>query len=367
MEEKAAFFITSDDDFIAANRAREIFEELSKEAFDDMSKEVIDGTSQKAEDAANACVQTLQAAATLPLFGGKKFVWLKNANFFGDARMLKNEAVATALEKLVNYLKALSADSAMVVINASPVDRRAKIFKEFNAFAECEDFQTKDPVSSCSDIIRAEAKKMGITFEYGASETLASIVAGSPRMCIQEVDKLGAYANFSGKITQKDVVEMVPIFGESDFFDIANAYYSGDLDASLSVLKRYFFANKKASARPIISAIQKQNSILIQLRSLMDANDLSKSPVQQPKGAMEAAASKYAEIFAGCEEKTPYNVFSQNSWYAGAKLAPIAAKTTLKKLLDSQMLLAKAFQELIDSGSNDEAVMRDFFVRSLSS
>lgn len=366
MEEKAAIFITSDDDFIASNRAREIFEELSSEAFDEMSKEIIDGSVQKAEDAANACVQTLQAAATLPLFGGKKFVWLRNANFFGDARMLKNQAVATALEKLINFLKTLSADSAIVVINASPIERRAKIFKEFSTFAECEDFQSKDPVASCVDLINAQAKKIGIKFEYGAPETLASIVAGNPRMCVQEVEKLGAYVNFKGTISQKDVVDMVPIFGESEFFDITNAYYSGDLNASLAVVKRYFFANKKASARAIIAAIQRQNSILIQLRSLMDAGDLSKSPVQQPKGAVEAAADKYAEMFAGCDEKTPYNVFSQNSWYVGAKLAPIAAKTTLKKLLDSQMLLAKAFEELISSGSNDEAVMRDFFVRSLS-
>ena len=83
MGKKAAYFITSDDDFIAANRAREIFEELSKDALDEMSKEVIDGASQKAEDAARACAQTLQAAATLPLFGGAKYVWLRNANFFG--------------------------------------------------------------------------------------------------------------------------------------------------------------------------------------------------------------------------------------------------------------------------------------------
>ena len=35
MGKKAAYFITSDDDFIAANRAREIFEELSKDALDE--------------------------------------------------------------------------------------------------------------------------------------------------------------------------------------------------------------------------------------------------------------------------------------------------------------------------------------------
>ena len=159
---------------------------------------------------------------------------------------------------------------------------------------------------------------------------------------------------------------MVPIFGESDFFDITNAFYSGNLESALAVLKRYFFANKKASARPIITAIQKQNSILIQLRALMDSGEISKRAEPQPRGAIEAAGAKYSEAFAGCEEKSPYNVFSQNPWYAGSKLAPIAARIPLKKLLDSQMRIAAAFEALLSPDTNDEAVMRDFFVRAMS-
>lgn len=366
MESKAAYFITSDDDFIAANRAGEIFGEISKDAADEMSKEVVDGASQKAEDAAEAVLQTLQAAATPPLFGGKKFVWLRNANFFGDSKILKNDGVAAALGKLSEYLKALSADTAAVVISASPVDRRSKIFKEFAALDGAEDYQSKDPVSACVGVIESEARSLGVRFEPGAAETLAAIVAGSPRMCAQETRKLAAYANFSGTISQRDVADMVPIFGESDFFEITNAFYSGDLDAALSVLKRYFFANKKASARPIISAIQRQNSILIQLRALMDSGEIPKTAGQQPRGAIESAGAKYAETFRGCEEKTPYNVFSQNAWYAGAKLAPIAAGMSLKKLMDCQMQIAKAFEELLSPNATDETVMRDFFVRAMA-
>ena len=45
MSSKAVYFITADDDFIAANRAREVFEELSADVFDDMSKEIVDGAA----------------------------------------------------------------------------------------------------------------------------------------------------------------------------------------------------------------------------------------------------------------------------------------------------------------------------------
>ena len=59
-------------------------------------------------------------------------------------------------------------------------------------------------------------------------------------------------------------------------------------------------------------------------------------------------------------------MFSQNAWYAGAKLAPIAAGTTLKKLMDCQMQIARAFEELLSPDATDETVMRNFFVRAMA-
>lgn len=106
------------------------------------------------------------------------------------------------------------------------MDRRSKIFKEFAALGGAEDYQSKDPVSACVGVIEAEIKNLGVRFEPGAAETLASIVAGNPRMCAQEARKLAAYANFSGTISQRDVADMVPIFGESRLFRHNDAFYS---------------------------------------------------------------------------------------------------------------------------------------------
>lgn len=72
MQNKAVYFITSDDDFIASNRAKKLFEEHSADVADEMSKEIIDASASKAEEAVKACNDTISAAATLSLFGGKK-------------------------------------------------------------------------------------------------------------------------------------------------------------------------------------------------------------------------------------------------------------------------------------------------------
>ncbi len=365
MSNKAVYLITADDDFIAANRAREIFEELSANALDDMSKEIINGTAGKVEESLEACRRVKEACATLPLFGGLKTVWFRGVNFINDTRQGKSEDLKNALEDLAEFLKSLDPEKVALVINASPVDRRKKVLKDIAKFAEYEDFQSKDPTSACVDILEREAKKLGVRFGEDALETLAATVAGNPRMAIQELNKLAAYINFNGEITAKDVSDMVPIFGEGDFFDISNAFYSGNLESALAALRRHFFANKNASARPIIATLQKQNSILIQLRALMEAGVLRKTQSPQPRGAIDAAAEQYLEYFGGSKEKSNYNIFSQNAWYAGSKLAPIAARIPLKRLLDMQMNIIWAFEELLARPNSDESVMRDLFVRSI--
>ncbi|MBQ6534715.1 MAG: DNA polymerase III subunit delta [Opitutales bacterium] len=362
MAEKATFFISADDEFIAASRAREIFERLSAGVADDMSKEIINGAASKADEAEKACADTIEAAATLSMFGGKKVVWLKNVNFIGDGGAGRTEAAREALAKLADFLEKLSPETASVVISACPVDRRKPFFKKMQEIAECEDFKSKDPVGGCVQLIMRESKTKNIRIGQAAAQTLASIVAGNPRMAVSELEKLSVYAGEGAEITERDVIEMVPIFGEGDFFDISNAFYSGDLDAALAALDRYFFANKKASARPIISTLQRQNSLLIQIRSLMDGAVISKSAATQPNGAIERAAERFGEIFAGAEDKSAYNIFSQNAWYAGSKLAPLAAKTPMRKLIDCQLYLAKAFEDLISRPNSDQQVMRDLFV-----
>ena len=154
---------------------------------------------------------------------------------------------------------------------------------------------------------------------------------------------------------------MVPIFGENSFFEITEAFYSGDINRRLSSLRRYFYANKNASARPIISGLQRQNSLLIQLRALMDDKVLTKTSSPQPRGAIEEASRKFSHFFDGADAKSQYNIFEKNSWFLGAKLSPIAARISMKKLLDYQMAFANAFEELIKRPSSDESIMRDLF------
>lgn len=359
---KAVYFICADDEFIADNRAQEIFAELAKDAVCDMSKEVVQGSAGNSADAQKICAQAIEAAATMSLFGGKKIVWLRGLNFINDANGRSKDTQA-ALEKMAETAAKFKPDEVAFLISACPVDKRKKAFKMLKEISEFESFESANAAEACMQLLKNRAEKLGVELGYDAAEILISTVAANPRMALQELEKLASYVNFQGKITTKEVLTLVPIFGEGNFFELVSLYYEGDLEKSAAAIHRYFFTNKNASARPILTNLQRQNSMLIQIRALMDDGKLPKTDRWLPKGSLERLADEYAEVFKS-DSKTAYNIFTQNPFAVG-RLAPIASRTPLKKLIDNQMNFVKAFEELIKRGSNsDEQVMRELYLKA---
>ena len=358
---KAVYFICAADEFIADIRAKEIFEELSAEVSDDMSKEIILASANSASEAERICLNAMESARTVSLFGGKKVVWMRGLNFINDGAGRSKDTQAI-LEKLADFTEKLDPAETALIISAAPVDKRKAAFKKLKDNSNFESFEASSATEACFELLRAEAKKLKISAEPGALEVLVSTVAANPRMALSELRKLAAYLNFEGTISQRDVVEMVPIFGEGDFFELTNLFYSGRLKDALAALRRHFFTNKNASARPIITALQKQNAILLQIRALMDGGKLPRR-TPFPRGTFEALTERELPEFK-TSAKNAYNVFSQNPWYVGNKLAPIAERFPLKKFIDIQMAIAKAFEDLIHRPGSDELIMRELFSKA---
>lgn len=367
MSPSPVYFISADDDFLAANRAKEIFQIQCREVSDETSAEIIDASVNKASDAVEVCKKVVAGAATLSLFGGKKVVWARNANFINDGAVGKSKAVHEAVSDMAEALGRLDPSAVAVIINASPVTRTSSSYKKLASISESEDFSTKKggkDAAQCIALVKQTAKSLGAELERGAAEALCAVVANNSRMAVQETQKLATYANGERPITEEDVADMVPIFGESDFFGITEAFYSGNLRLALSKLRRYFFADKTVSARPVITALQKQNSLLIQLRSLMDAKVLPKSP-RLPEGSLENANRLFGKYFEDSQKTSPFNLFTKNSWMVNVKLANIASKHSLKTLMDIQTDLVKTFENLISNSGADEDVLKEFFIRNV--
>ena len=164
------------------------------------------------------------------------------------------------------------------------------------------------------------------------------------------------------EITAKLVEELVPNFGDGDFFEAAEAFFSRDLNWTIDALRRHFFAGN--DARPIIASLQNRNRLLIQLKALVDGGEIQAGPRGIAKGSFEAAAAKYADYYDGLEEKSGFNVFTQNLWYMG-KLMGTAKLPSLKRLIDHQLEFIRVFEEIIERSDEQEEILRNMAIRCL--
>ena len=360
-------FVCGPDDFLVGRLGRERFEALATEASaDDFSREVINGFAGNVDEVETAINRFRDAVQTVPMFGGKRVVWLKDVSFLADNVTGRAEGTLKQVEALQELLAKVNPDDVSVIITASPVDRRRSFSKwcEANSDFTLTGGDGDKAADALAAVALTEAREAGVTFGDGAIEVLLNKVGVNTRLLTEEVRKLATYVEVGGVIEEAHVIELTPNQAEGDFFEAADRFFAGDLKGTLYALEKHFFAG--GDARPVLSSLQNRNRILIQARVLIDAGDMRlPGPYGFDKAAWATAQSTYARHFGGDTEKSSYNLFTQNQWYAG-KLVSTGRLPGLRRLIDNQQEFLAAFEEIIRRPNEQEDVLRDMAVRCLT-
>jgi len=373
MPAKPFIFICGPDDFLVNRLGKERYDAFAAEATDEFSREVLNGFANNVAEVETAVNRLREAVQTISLFGGKRVVWLKDVNFLADTVTGRAEGTLRQAEELQALLGGVKPDEVAVIVTAAPVDRRRSFFKWCEATADYTlvGDEGREGSAALEQVALAEAEVQGVTIAPDALGLLLAKVGANPRLLVEEVRKLATYAGPStelragegGVITEAHVEELTPNFAEGDFFEAAEAFGRGDLKWTLAALHRHFFAG--GDARPVITALQNRNRLLLQLRVLIDTEELRLGPRGLDKAGFERAAAAYGRHFGGSAEKSSYNVFTQNLWYLG-KLAGSGRLPSLRRLIDNQQEFIGAFEEIIRRPGEQEEVMREMVVRCLA-
>lgn len=365
MSSKPFTFICGDDDYLVSERGKVWFAEQTKAIADDLSKEVVDGRSGNIAEVEEAINRFSSAVQTVSLFGDRKVVWLKDVNFMADSVTGRAQGTLDLLDNLKDLLEGLDPNAVGVLITAQPVDKRRSFYKWCQKNADFELLEAgKNAAETYINLVSSECEDADIQITRDAIRLLIEKVNGNTRLIVEETRKLITYVSDTKEpIDEKMVSDMVPNFGDGDFFEAADAFYSLRLDWALEALRRHFFTNNES--RPLLGSLQSRNRLLIQLRVLLDAGAIRLGGRGIAKSDLEAAARTYAHHFGSEQEKSNLNVFTQNPWYLG-RLAETAAKVPLKKLVDFQLAFAEAFEGIIERPNEQEEVCREMAVRCLS-
>ena len=354
-------FICGQDDFLVGRMGKKRFDDLAGETTDEFSREIVNGFALNVDEVESAVNRFRESVQTVPMFGGRRVIWLKDVNFLADTVTGKAETTLKAVEDLQQVLESVDPGETAVLITAAPVDRRRSFPKwcEKNA-----DFALADgggDTNGLAAVVQAEARSAGVSFGPGALELLLAKVGANTRLLVEEVHKLAAHAEGT-VIDEAGVAELTPNAAQGEFFETAEAFFSGDLKWTLEALRRHFFAG--GDARPVLASLQNRNRILIQLRALADAGEARVGPrgVDGLPRAAEVHGARFGEALA---EKSAYNIFTQNPWYLG-KLAGPGPLPSLRRLIDNQRAFIDAFEEIIRRSNAQEEVLRDMAVRCLA-
>lgn len=365
MPEKAFRFICGDDDYLVSEQGRAWFAKATEGLADDLSRELVDGRAGNHAEVEEVIERFSSAVQTLSLFGERKVVWLKDVNFMADSVTGRAQGTLDLLEHLKSLLEGIDPSAVAVLITAQPVDKRRSFYKWCQKHADFTVLSmNKDAEAAYTRIIKEICEEAGQSMTPEAMQLLIGKVNGNTRLIAEETSKLCTYASGSeAPIGEALVNELVPNFGEGDFFEAADAFFSLRLDWTLEALRRHFFT--QSESRPLLGSLQSRNRLLIQLRVLLDAGAIRIGSRGIPKSDLEAAAARYSDSFGESSEKSNLNVFTQNPWYLG-RLAETARKVPLKRLIAFQLAFADAFEAIIARPNEQEEVCREMAINCLS-
>jgi len=355
--------ILGDDDFIVRQKAKEVFDQWAEDFPDDLSREIIDGRADRVDDAERILSEAKAATETMSLFGGGKLVWINEANFINQNKTGAAQGSKDALEKAKKFLE--NPGDSKVILSACPVHRGHGFVKWLQKNSDFHDLAKNEKEDvAFRRLVEETASELGVKFGAGALEYLAGKIGAHPRLGVEETHKLASYLGSEGnEITEQMIIDLVPDFGEGDFFEASEAFFSGQSDWALDAIDRHFFQGK--DARPLLATLQNRNRLLIQLRVLIDGGELSPND-RMSKDLLERLAMKYARHFDDPTEKTTLNVFSQNPWFLG-RLLGLVKSFSARRLIDLQAHLIETFEQVLAQPKEQHAtIFKNLAIRTHS-
>ncbi len=355
--------IIGDDDYIVRQKAKEVFDDWTKDFPDDLSREIIDGRADRVDDVLRILSEAKAATTTLSLFGGGKLVWINEANFINQNKTGAAKGAKDALEDAKAFLEKL--EDSRVILSACPIHRGHGFVKWLQKNADFHDLAKNEKEDvAFRRLVEETASELEVKFAPGALDYLAGKIGAHPRLGVEETRKLASFLGSEGnEITEQMIINLVPDFGEGDFFEASEAFFSGKLDWALDAIDRHFFQGK--DARPLLATLQNRNRLLIQLRVLVDGGELNPHD-RMSKDLLDRLAAKHARHFDDPTEKTTLNVFSQNPWFLG-RLLGLVKSFSARRLIDLQSHLIEAFEQVLAQPREQHAtIFKNLVIRTHS-
>jgi DNA polymerase-3 subunit delta len=252
--------------------------------------------------------------------------------------------------ELINLLS--NSHAKNVIISTSNPDKRTRLFKEVFTKFDTIDIDKALRSNNFKEIVRSFASDQSVKIDDDAIDILYEKCGSNYRIIEQEIHKLSTYVSGGkDKISCDDVKLLVDDYASENFFEPVEAFFNKNIRAFSRSIKRFFFVN--SDARPLISALQSRNRLMIQIKTLIISKKLNCQNKFSLKKELEYASKFY---HMDNLKKDQFNIFLQNPWYI-EKMLNSCQQFTIGQLLKLQISLSDVIKDLSNYHDDQQSIL----------
>ena len=308
---KSVTFVHGSDDFLVDRRARILYNEIC-----DGNGEIFHFECDQ-HNVLNTLKNAISAISTVSLFDENDTIWLRSFDIFGNQKF--SEFENSMILELINTLS--NSHAKNVIISSSNPDKRTRLFKEVFTKFDTIDIDKTLSNNNFKEIVRSFASE--------------------------------------GRISSDDVKLLVDDYASENFFEPVEAFFNKNIRAFSRSIKRFFFVN--SDVRPLISALQSRNRLMIQIKTLIFSKKLNCQNRFSLKKELEYASKFY---HMDNLKKDQFNIFLQNPWYI-EKMLNSCQQFTIRQLLKLQISLSDAIKDLSNYHDDQQNILNKVAIRCL--
>ena len=246
------YAVVGSDDGLVREKALVLYNELTGGVDDGFTHETIDGIADNSESAHEICSTTVQALLTLPMFGGDKVVWLRNANFLADNVTGRSQRTEAGVENLRATLEKGIPDGVKFLMTAQGVDKRRSFWKFIEKAA---DVQVHDRIDTSRDdwqeqvasLVSKRARELNLRFHPDALALFVLLAGEQTQQIGNELEKLDLYLGEERReVTEDDVRVLVPLSRAAVVFEIGKAIQLGNAARAIQLIDQQLEADESA-------------------------------------------------------------------------------------------------------------------------
>lgn len=211
----------------------------------------------------------IEISDTLPFMSEYRLLIIKNSNIFFENK--KNET-----EKLLKYFKNIP-NSTIIIFFEENIDKRLKIFKEFQNFGDVFEFNNFDEYQ-LTDWIKNFLQNYNKKMNKNEVIYFIQCVGNDLFFINSELMKLINYSS-NELISKNDIDEICSKSIEMNVFNLISAMGNKNVSLAMSIYENLIY--NKVSPFLILSMISRQFRILLQVKYLLKKNEHIKSISKQ--------------------------------------------------------------------------------------